>query len=125
MPELTKEQEKEIIEQKKREYIEKQNKNLALIKKLKLVVYALTTILFVLLASYFILYIMMDKRNIFLNDICLPVGIICFGGDGLLISFMNPRISASNDTKGDRLVFILSAIIILFGIGLLIYRLVA
>lgn len=113
----------QISEQKKKEYSEKFQKNKKIVFYLRIATYINTVILFALVISWFIFGAMLDKHNLYTESIAIQVAIILFGVEAILLTQINPRVSASNNTKGDRLILCFGIIITVVGIGYLIYSL--
>lgn len=113
----------DINEKKKEIYLENQ-KNMKILRILKMIVYILVGLLFIDMMSYFIIGIMLEKSNFFFNNLALPIAIILFGVIAILLTKINPRVSKSNNLKGDNLVFIFGIILTILGIVYFIIALV-
>lgn len=107
----------------KKNYAERNQKNKKVVFAFKIVVYVLTSLLLIDMAVWFIVGVMMEKHNIFVEGFAMPIGIILFGGIGLSLVIMNPRSSATANTKGDKIELAISSVIIIVGLALLIYNL--
>lgn len=114
----------QIAEQKKKEYTEQYQKNKKIVFGLKITTYIITVILFSLVISWFIFGAMLDNHNLYTECIAIQVSVILFGIEAILLTQINPRISSTNNVKGDKLVLLLGIVITIAGIIYLIYSLV-
>ena len=112
----------EKIEEAKKKFAEENEKNKKIAGILKIVVYVITAMLLINMVIFFILGIMMDKNNYFIDHISMPVSIILFGAIAILLTQINPKVSRTSNTNGDKLELIIGTIICLVGIGYLIYE---
>lgn len=114
----------EDIKSIKEEYRLQKEKNDKIVKILKRIVYVLASLLLINFVSMFI-FKMMEKSFWYYDVLAVPLGLILFGAIAILLTQINPRISKSNDTKGDKLIFIIGIIICLGGLVYLILNLVS
>ncbi|MGM9971306.1 MAG: hypothetical protein ACI35W_02720 [Anaeroplasmataceae bacterium] len=110
------------INEYKQKMLEEKAKNQHIVRILKTIVYVLAVLLFLDIVPYFIVGIMMEKSNYFFNHLAMPLAIILFGAIAILLTQINPRISVSANTKGDKLVFFMGIAITILGIGYLFYE---
>lgn len=104
------------IDEKKKKIYEEQVKNRKIVRILKCIVYVLSAILLVDMLSFFIFGVMMEKTNMFFDHLAFPIAIILFGIIAILLTQINPRLSRTTNTKGDKGVFLMGIVITIIGI---------
>lgn len=108
----------------KEDYYNINLKNKKIVRLLKMLVYTVTFIMLILGAVTFIVQFCLDKNYFFTSKVSIPLITILFGGDAIILTQINKRMSKTNSLKGDVIELVIGCCLVLLGIIWLITNII-